>query len=149
MTEDGFASKRNLYTKKDKLLGYFNDPFWGGDTLILSTAEATEQDRVLNCSHKFIDSVESIFIDLWFSSSALRVNLLQVRRSLPGNFYRAGFNTDLGDPEPFWGTWGRIREGYYTDTPYSVENALSDAELTFEDNVKRSKRAAGDPNWWK
>jgi len=117
MTEDGFASKRNLYTKKDKLLGYFNDPFWGCDRLILSTAEATEQDRV--------------------------------RRSLPGNFYRAGFNTELGDPEPFWGTWGRIREGYYTDTPYSVENALSDAELTFEDNVKRSKRAAGDPNWWK
>merc|ERR1719187_1236074 len=116
-TEDGFASKRNLYTMKHKLLGYFNDPFWGCDRLILSTAEATEQDRV--------------------------------RRSLPGNFYRAGFNTDLGDPEPFWGTWGRIREGYYTDTPYSVENALSDAELTFEDNVKRSKRAAGDPNWWK
>merc|ERR1712029_203853 len=36
-TEDGFASKRNLYTQKTSVRNQFRDPFWGADKLILSS----------------------------------------------------------------------------------------------------------------
>ena len=45
-TEDGFASKRNLYTQKTSVRNQFRDPFWGADKLILSSEEGLEMDRL-------------------------------------------------------------------------------------------------------
>jgi len=47
LTEDGFASKRQLYTNKNNLLKQFNDPFWSADKLILSSEEALERQKIL------------------------------------------------------------------------------------------------------
>merc|ERR1740124_781733 len=42
LTEDGFASKRQLYTNGLKLRQQFADPFWQADKLVLSGAEGNE-----------------------------------------------------------------------------------------------------------
>jgi len=118
LTEDGFASKRQAYTNKNKLINQFRDPFWSADKLILTSTEGTELERL--------------------------------KLKLPGNFYMPGFNTILGDPEPFW-QWGNSRMGpkWYEDVPYLVENSHDDRELQHEDRLWRSRKAAGMKDWWK
>merc|ERR1712098_205865 len=93
LTEDGFASKRQAYTNKNKLINQFRDPFWSADKLILTSTEGTELERL--------------------------------KLKLPGNFYMPGFNTKLGDPEPFW-QWGQSRMGpkWYEDVPYLVRTVM-------------------------
>ena len=44
-TEDGFASKRQLYTNANKLRNQFSDPFWTADKLIFSSAEGMELEK--------------------------------------------------------------------------------------------------------
>jgi len=46
LTEDGFATKRAMYTNKNKLLAQFRDPFWSADKIILSSAEGVEAQKV-------------------------------------------------------------------------------------------------------
>merc|ERR1712083_1283886 len=46
LTEDGFASKRQLYTNGHKLRTQFNDPFWDADKLIFSATEADECEKM-------------------------------------------------------------------------------------------------------
>ena len=63
----------------------------------------------------------------------------RVRTRLPGTMYQPGFNTALGDPEPFWGFLnGKFgREGSYGDVPYHVEPSHSDSELEHGDRVRQ------------
>jgi len=116
-TEDGFASKRNLYTNKDKIRNQFNDPFWGADKLILTAPEGTEQERI--------------------------------RMALPGNFYKYGFNTILGDPEPMFNFNMKTAVNWYKDAPYFVDNWQSDSQWSRDEDRRKSRKAAGDPDWWK
>merc|ERR1712179_470039 len=83
-------------------------------------------------------------------SSAEGIELERIKLKLPGNFYKAGFNTILGDPEPFW-QWGNSRMGpmWHEDVPYHVENSHDDLELQHEDRLWRSRKAAGEKDWWK
>eukprot|EP00092_Neocalanus_flemingeri_P033038 GFUD01035932.1.p1 GENE.GFUD01035932.1~~GFUD01035932.1.p1 ORF type:complete len:450 (-),score=126.34 GFUD01035932.1:127-1476(-) len=118
LTEDGFASKRNLYTHKGDLLSQWMDPFWNADKLIWSSAEGLELEKI--------------------------------KMVLPGNEYRAGFNTILGDPEPFFNfKFGIGREKWYQDAPYHVENAHGDPQMFHEDKLRKSRKAAGMADWWK
>jgi len=117
LTEDGFASKRNLYTHKQSIIGQFRDPFWDADKLIFSTAEGTEAEKV--------------------------------RVVLPGNEYMYGYNTILGDPEPFFNWGGNGRALWYKDVPYFVENVYGDHEMYHEDKKRKSRKAAGMADWWK
>merc|ERR1712096_144152 len=67
----------------------------------------------------------------------------KVRVVLPGNEYMYGYNTILGDPEPFfnWGANGRAL--WYKDVPYFVENVYGDHEMYHEDKKRKSRKAAG------
>merc|ERR1711971_1074554 len=98
-TEDGFASKRNLYTNKDKI--------------ILTAPEGTEQERI--------------------------------RMALPGNFYKYGFNTILGDPEPMFNFNMKTAVNWYKDAPYFVDNWQSDSQWSRDEDRRKSRKAAGDP----
>jgi len=74
----------------------------------------------------------------------------QIKLELPGNFYHAGYNTVLGDPEPFFNFgWGNVREKWYKDPVYEVDNTNDDLFLQHDQRVRTSKKAAGEPNWWK
>lgn len=76
--------------------------------------------------------------------------LAHIQLELPGNFYRHGYNTVLGDPEPFFSFgWGKARQMVYNDTKYQVNNTLSHFDIEHDDRQKLSRKAAGDPNWWK
>ena len=117
-TEDGFASKRNLYTQKTSVRNQFRDPFWGADKLILSSDEGLEMDRL--------------------------------RMELPGNYYSYGFNTVLGDPEPMFNFKAMQRTNWYRDVPYFVDNWQASDHAWFRDeDVRTSRKAAGDKDWWK
>jgi len=118
LTEDGFASKRNLYTERNKLWAQFNDPFWDADKLILTTDEALEQEKI--------------------------------RMQLPGNEYQFGYNTILGDPEPFFNIgFNNVREKWYSDAPYALYNHHDDNELQHNERLRRSRKAAGLADWYK
>jgi len=75
----------------------------------------------------------------------------RVRTRLPGSMFQPGYNTELGDKEPFFnflnGKWGR--EGGYGDVPYNLENSHNDSELEHGDRVRAKAREAGDVDWWK
>ena len=116
-TEDGFQTKRHLFSNKESIYGQFRDPFWSADKLILSPPEGMEQERI--------------------------------RQQLPGNFYRYGFNTVLGDPEPLFNFGMKHGENWYKDAPYFVDNFQSDHAWFRDEDVRKSKKAAGDPDWWK
>jgi len=118
LTEDGFASKRNLYTERNQLKSQFNDPFWDPDKLILTTDEALVQEKI--------------------------------RMQLPGNEYWYGYNTILGDPEPFFNIgFNNVREKWYSDTPYTVFNDHDDNDLQHKARLRASRKAAGLADWYK
>jgi len=118
LTEDGFASKRNLYTERNQLRAQFNDPFWDADKLILTTDEALVQEKI--------------------------------RMQLPGNEYWYGYNTILGDPEPFFNIGiNNVREKWYSDTPYVVFNEHDDNDLQHKARLRASRKAAGLADWYK
>jgi len=118
LTEDGFASKRQLYTNGQTLRNQFiADPFWSADKLILSSPEGMELEKI--------------------------------KRELPGNEYLYGYNTILGDPEPFFNWGGKSRENTWADVPYAVENNRGDVVSQYEDRRKLSRKAAGLADWWK
>jgi len=73
----------------------------------------------------------------------------RVRQSLPGNFYKYGFNTILGDPEPIFNFGMNVRTNGYKDVPYFVDNYQTDHEWFRDEDVRTSRKAAGDSNWWK
>jgi len=118
-TEDGFASKRYLYTNKISVRNQFRDPFWSADKLILSAYEGKEAEVI--------------------------------RQELPGNYYRPGYNTELGDKEPLFNfnIFGGIKEAWYKDVPYFVDNFESSRDWDHQQDVRKSRKAAGDPDWWK
>jgi len=73
-----------------------------------------------------------------------------IQLELPGNHYHAGYNTVLGDPEPFFNFgWGKVRENWYNDTKYAINNNYSGFALEHDKRLRTSRKAAGDPNWWK
>jgi len=117
-TEDGYASKRQLYTNGNVLNNQFRDPFWTADKLILSSSEGMELEKL--------------------------------KATLPGNEYMYGYNTVLGDPEPFfnWGL-GKSHENYYKDVPYFVQNSHGDVDIDHDNRLKQSRKAAGLADWWK
>ena len=115
--EEGFSTKRYLFTDKVKIWNQFRDPFWGADKLILSGAEALEQERL--------------------------------RMQLPGNFYTHGYNTLLGDKEPMFNFFQRSGDSWAKDVPYFIENNASDNALFRNNDVMKSRKAAGDKDWWK
>merc|ERR1712142_1383920 len=116
LTEDGFASKRQAYTNKNKLINQFRDPFWSADKLILTSTEGTELER------------------------------LKLR--LPGNQFRYGYNTVLGDPEPFF-SFAFSRPNWYKDVKYSVENTIGDRDMEHEERLRLARKEAGMVDWWK
>ena len=73
----------------------------------------------------------------------------RMKMSLPGNFYKYGFNTILGDPEPMFNFGMNAKTNGYKDVPYYVDNAQSDHEWYRDEDVRKSRKAAGDPDWWK
>jgi len=119
LTEDGFASKRLMYSGEGRyhLAGQFRDPFWTADDLILTSEEGKEQDRV--------------------------------RGRLPGNEYIKGYNVSMGDAEPFFNFGGSVRAGAWDSANYFIENTLNDKDLEHGDRIRANKRALGDPDWWK
>jgi len=80
------------------------------------------------------------------SVEASEQDLLRVQ--LPGNFYFSGFNTVLGDPEPFWNVFDN-RPNNYKEVKYFVENDNNNLDTEHDDRRKTSRKAAGDPDWWK
>jgi len=160
LTEDGFASKRQAYTNKCNIINHFRDPFWSADKydkqqkdwrLLTEDGFASKRQAYTNkCNiiNHFRDPFWSA--DKLILTSAEGSELEKIKLKLPGNFYKAGYNTILGDPEPFW-QWGRSRMGpkWYEDVPYHVENSHDDAELQHEDRLWRNRKAAGVKDWWK
>ena len=73
----------------------------------------------------------------------------KIKQSLPGNFYRYGFNTMLGDPEPMFNFGMNVKTNSYKDTRYFVENYHSSHDWFRDEDVRASRKAAGDPDWWK
>jgi len=68
---------------------------------------------------------------------------------LPGNFYRPGFNTVLGDPEPMFSV-GKQGNAWHKDVPYHLDNwVVQDHEWWRDDDIRASRKAAGDKDWWK
>jgi len=116
LTEDGFASKRQLYTNGHKLRTQFNDPFWDADKLIFSATEADECEKM--------------------------------KLRLPGNQFRYGYNTVLGDPEPFF-SFAFSRPNWYKDVKYSVENTIGDRDMEHEERLRLARKEAGMVDWWK
>jgi len=117
LTEDGFASKRNIYSNRYKLMAAFNDPFFTADKLILSSDEGVEWETVV--------------------------------KRLPGNEYLSGFNTVLGDPEPFFNLGlFKQREGNYNER-YAIDYRQIDHEQLLENKIRANRRALGDKDWWK
>lgn len=82
-------------------------------------------------------------------SSAEGLELEKLKATLPGNEYQYGYNTVLGDPEPFFNWGGKVNEGYDKDTVYNVENIHNDVNIQFETRLKTSRKAAGLADWWK
>ena len=61
-----------------------------------------------------------------------------------------GFNTILGDPEPMFNFKGMVRTNWYKDVPYFVDNWQASDHAWFRDeDVRKSRKAAGDKDWWK
>jgi len=116
LTEDGFASKRNIYTERNDLMKAFLDPFYTADKLILSSDEGVEYDHIV--------------------------------RRMPGNEYTHGFNTILGDPEPFFNFGNKLREGIFKNR-YFLDNPTLDDDQEHEDRVRANRKALGDKDWWK
>lgn len=121
LTEDNFGQKRYNYTGDGKM-------------------------RLLhqfNSPHWFADEITLTAVEAQ--------EMDRVRTRLPGTMYQPGFNTALGDPEPFWGFLnGKFgREGSYGDVPYHVEPSHSDSELEHGDRVRAKAREAGDADWYK
>lgn len=73
----------------------------------------------------------------------------RIRSRLPGNMYRPGYNTTLGDPEPFFNFGRSTRESEFSDVKYFIENTHDDAELEHGDRVRAHQRSIGDADWWK
>jgi len=73
----------------------------------------------------------------------------RIRMTLPGNFYRYGFNTVLGDPEPMFNFGMNTKVNSYKDVPYFVDNHHNDHQWFRDEDIRASKKAAGDPDWWK
>ena len=74
----------------------------------------------------------------------------RVKLMLPGNFYRPGFNTILGDPEPMFNFGMKQGDGFQKDVPYHVDNWVAqDHEWFRDEDIRASKKAAGDKEWWK
>lgn len=115
LTEDGFASKRNIYTEQTELMNGFQAPFLSPDQLILTNEEALEMERVLSI--------------------------------LPGNRYKHGFNTILGDPEPFFNFGLKGREARYKSR-MNIGNLPDDIEIDREDKLAANRKALGDKDWY-
>ena len=74
----------------------------------------------------------------------------RVRLMLPGNFYRPGFNTILGDPEPMFNFGMQQGHSWYKDVPYHIDNwTAQDHEWWRDEDIRASRKAAGDKDWWK
>merc|ERR1712059_204728 len=91
------------------------------------------------------------FADQLIFSSEEGLERERVMARLPGNQYMPGYNTVLGDPEPFFNFFNgkNTREAIYKDVPYQVEPSLSNAQLAHGDKVRAYKKAQGDKDWWK
>ena len=67
---------------------------------------------------------------------------------LPGNQFRYGYNTVLGDPEPFF-SFAFSRPNWYKDVKYSVENTIGDRDMEHEERLRLARKEAGMVDWWK
>ena len=45
--------------------------------------------------------------------------------------------------------FGGIKEAWYKDVPYFVDNFESSRDWDHQQDVRKSRKAAGDPDWWK
>jgi len=115
LTEDGFASKRNIYTDQTELMNGFIAPFLSPDQLILTNEEGKEMERILSI--------------------------------LPGNRYLHGFNTILGDPEPFFNFGWKGREARY-NAKQNIGNCPDDIENDLEIKIAANRKALGDKDWY-
>jgi len=88
---------------------------------------------------------------LWFTPEE-GIEIEKVQTLLPGNLHQTGFNTDLGDPEPF------ISDGYakIRANNYTLSNAQQLHASTLRDDVNHARemkiaanrKALGDEKWW-
>merc|ERR1712098_142167 len=88
---------------------------------------------------------------LWFTPEE-GIEIEKVQTLLPGNLHQTGFNTDLGDPEPFMSDgFAKIRANNYT-----LSNAQQLHASTLRDDVNHeremkiaaNRKALGDEKWW-
>jgi hypothetical protein len=75
----------------------------------------------------------------------------RVKSRVPGSRFVAGYNTAVGDPDPFFtiGKWGATNEGWFKDVSYMVEPMIEDDQLEWGDKVRDVAKEAGDADWWK
>lgn len=118
-TEDAFASKRHMYS---------------GDGRYHLAGQFN--DPFYSCDDLILTNEEAFEQD-------------RVRSRLPGNEFITGFNSFLGDPEPFFNFSGNQRVGQWNATKYPIENLMDDPELAHGDRIRANKKALGDPDWWK
>jgi len=67
---------------------------------------------------------------------------------VPGNRYMPGYNEAEGDPNPLFKIGGWMETKWRKNVDYGTDDFLGDIYSQHKARVMKSKREAGDPNWW-
>merc|ERR1711935_518597 len=103
--------------------------------------------------HKLLKGFNAPFFsadNLWLTPEEC-LEIERVKARLPGNANAPGFNTDMGDPDPFiWGI-GRLHQSAYmtnSGQQFHAKTIRDDVDHARELKIAANRKAMGDEKWW-